>query len=105
MAGFWGNRAGEQRPAVSADFQHALGREVMRTELVRVRALIITASALILIIWTIHIFDPEVVQRVWHGSVTPAYLYAILIVFILFEVWVHGVISHNLKLDRDVAPI
>jgi adenylate cyclase len=105
MSGFRGNKASKRPAAVSADFEHALGREVMRTELVRVRALIITASALILIIWTIHIVDPEVVQRVWHSRVNPAYLYAILIVFILFEVWVHGVISRNLKLDRDVPPI
>jgi adenylate cyclase len=105
MLGFWRSKKGEQRPAVSADFDHALGREVMRTELVRVKALIITASVLVLIIWAIHIFDPEVVQRVWHSRVNPAYLYAILIAFILFELWVHGVISRNLKLDRDVPPI
>jgi adenylate cyclase len=105
MLGFWRGKKGEQRPAVSADFDHALGREVMRTELVRVKALIITASVLVLIIWTIHIFDPEVVQRVWHSRVNPAYLYAILIAFILFELWVHGVISRHLKLDRDVPPI
>jgi adenylate cyclase len=105
MLGFWRSKKGEQRPAVSADFDHALGREVMRTELVRVKALIITASVLVLIIWAIHTFDPEVVQRVWHSRVNPAYLYAILIAFILFELWVHGVISRNLKLDRDVPPI
>jgi adenylate cyclase len=105
MLGFWRGKKGEQRPAVSADFDHALGREVMRTELVRVKALIVTASVLVLIIWTIHIFDPEVVQRVWHSRVNPAYLYAILIAFILFELWVHGVISRHLKLDRDVPPI
>jgi adenylate cyclase len=105
MLGFWRSKKGEQRPAVSADFDHALGREVMRTELVRVKALITTASVLLLIIWAIHIFDPEVVQRVWHSRVNPAYLYAILIAFILFELWVHGVISRHLKLDRDVPPI
>jgi adenylate cyclase len=105
MLGFWRSKKGEQRPAVSADFDHALGREVMRTELVRVKALIITASVLVLIIWAIHTFDPEVVQRVWHSRVNPAYLYVILIAFILFELWVHGVISRHLKLDRDVPPI
>jgi adenylate cyclase len=105
MVEFRGDKQSERRPAVSVDFAHVLGREVMRTELVRVRALIITASGLILIISTIHIFDPEVVQRVWHSRVNPAYLYALLILFILFEVWVHGIISRNLKLDRDVSPI
>jgi adenylate cyclase len=105
MHGFWRGDQGKQPAEVSADFEHALMREVMRTELMRVKALIITASVLLLTIWTIHIFDPGVVQRIWHSRVNPAYLYAILIAFILFEVWVHGVISRNLKLDRDVLPI
>jgi adenylate cyclase len=105
MHGFWRGDQGKQPAAVSAGFEHALNREVMHTELVRVKALIITASGLVLIIWMTHIFDPEVVQRIWHSRVNPVYLYAILIAFILFEVWVHGVISRHLKLDRDVAPI
>jgi adenylate cyclase len=105
MLGFWRGNKGEQRPAVSADFDHALMQEVLRTELIRIKALIITASVLVLIIWAVHIFDPEVVQRVWHSRVTPASLFAILIAFILFELWVHGVISRHLKLDRDVPPI
>ena len=105
MLGFWRGNKGEQRPTVSADFDHALMQEVLRTELIRIKALIITASVLVLFISAIHIFDPEVVQRVWHGRVNQAYLFAILIAFILFELWVHGVISRHLKLDRDVPPI
>ena len=105
MLGFWRGNKGEQRPTVSADFDHALMQEVLRTELIRIKALIATASVLLLFVSAIHIFDPEAVQRVWHSRVNPAYLFAILIAFILFELWVHGVISRHLKLDRDVPPI
>ena len=45
MLGFWGKKNNEQEPAVSADFQHALTQEVMRTELIRIKALIGTTVA------------------------------------------------------------
>ena len=54
---------GSRAAAVSAEFEHALTREVMRTELVRVKALIITALALIVILAPLYFFDAEVVQR------------------------------------------
>ena len=46
MPGPWWKRAGGERPAVSADFEHALMREVMRTELMRIKALIATVALL-----------------------------------------------------------
>ena len=42
MAGFWGKKKVGQDAAVSADFQRELTREVMRTELIRIKALIAT---------------------------------------------------------------
>ena len=101
MAGWRGNR-GEQRPAVSAEFEHALAQEVLRTELVRIRALIATTSLLTIILWTVYILEPEAVNHIWRGRMRPAYLYAILVPFILFELWVHATISRNIKLHRDV---
>ena len=44
--------------AVSAGFQHALTQEVLRTELIRVKALIGTAAVLGLLLLTIHTIDP-----------------------------------------------
>ena len=46
MAGFWGIRR-EQRPAVSADFERALTQEVLRTELIRIKAILVTLSVLL----------------------------------------------------------
>ena len=39
---------------------------------------------------------PEAVSHVWHGNLKPIYLYAIIVPFVLFELWVHGVISRHL---------
>ena len=84
MLGLWRSNAGEQRPAVSAEFEHALAQEVLRTELVRIRALIATTSLLTIILWTVYILEPEAVNHIWRGRMRPAYLYVILVPFILF---------------------
>jgi adenylate cyclase len=102
MTGFWGNKTGEQRSAVSADFSHALSREVLRTELIRVKALIATTAVLAVMLWTIYFFDPYAVNHLWHGRLRPTYLFAIMIPFILFELWIHANINRNLRLGRDV---
>src|ERR1700736_1571871 len=105
MAEFWRGSRGEQRSAVPADFQHALMQEVLRSELIRIRALIATAAVLAVVLWTVYLLDSDAINHVWRGRLRPAYVYAILVPFILFELWVHAMISRHLKLDRDVPVI
>ena len=101
MLGLWDNKNGQQA-AVSADFTHALMQQVMRTELIRIKALIATTALLTIMLWVLYFLDPYAVTHLWHGRLKPSDLYAILIPFILFELWVHAVISRHLRLDRDV---
>ena len=54
----WWKRAGGERPAVSADFSHALMRQVLRTELIRIKALIATAAVLALMILGLYAARP-----------------------------------------------
>src|SRR5260221_10242876 len=96
---FWQGMFGPQE-AVSKDFEHMLMREVMREELVRVRALIIVALVIMLNLSIVHIAIPDVVARVWRG-VNPNWIYLILTGFVLFEMVIYRVISRQLKLDRD----
>src|SRR6266850_933807 len=105
MAGFWSKKKDGQGSAVSADFQHALMQEVLRTELLRIKALIATTALLVVILLAVYFLAPEAVSRVWHGNLRPAYLYAIIVPFILFELWVHGVISRHLQRGRDIPVI
>src|SRR3954451_2711679 len=102
MLGFWGNKAGKQRTAVSAEFEDALTQEVLRTELIRIKVLIANTALLAAILWTVYILEPEALNHVWRGQLKPAYLYAVMLPFILFELWGHGVISRHLELDRDL---
>src|SRR3954454_25000921 len=95
-------RGKNEQPAVSADFQHALMQQVLRTELIRIKSLIATTAIIGIMLFVTYTFDPYAVEHLWHGRLTPAYLYAILFPFILFELWVHGTISRHLRLGRDM---
>src|ERR1700741_4401137 len=80
-----------------------LMREVMREELVRVRALIIVSLVVIFVVALIHVLFPDVVQRVWRNGVSPNSVYLILTGLVLFELFVHRTIRRQLKLDRDLT--
>jgi adenylate cyclase len=74
MAGFWGkdkNDKDGQGGAVSADYRHALMREVMMTELLRVKALIGTTALIAVVLISVYLVAPEAVSRVWHGNLKP----------------------------------
>ncbi len=97
---FWREIVGPHEQ-VSKEFEHMLMREVMREELVRVRALIVVALIIMFILALVHILLPDVTQRVWRG-VNPNLIYLILTGFVLFEMFVYRTIRHHLELDRDL---
>lgn len=99
------SRKARQHAVLSEDFERELTREVLRTELLRVRSLITTGCVMILFLTAIHLVDPATVNRVWRGTEGLAEVYGLLVAFILFEVWVHTQIRRNLKLDRDLPVI
>src|SRR6266850_3369836 len=105
MAGFWDKRKKAQDTGVSADFQRALMQEVMTTELLRIKALIATTAVLGVILCTVYFFASEAVSRVWHGNLRPEYLYAIIVPFLLFELWVHGQITRHMQQGRDLPVV
>ena len=96
------SRKARLHAAMSGDFERELTREVLRTELLRVRALITTGCVLIVFFTAICLIDPGVVNRVWRGTEGLAEVYGLLTGFVLFEAWVHSQIRRHLKLDRDL---
>jgi len=99
------SRKARHHTVLSEDFERELTREVLRTELLRVRALIMTGCVMMLFLTAIYLIDPAVVNRVWRGTKGLIEVYGLLVGFILFEVWVHAQIRKNLRLDRDVPVI
>src|SRR5215471_7905599 len=102
MADVWRGIVGGNHPAVSTDFDHALMREVMRSELVRIKVLILTTAILIVVVGTAYYFEPVAFERLWQGRMRPAYLYEILLPFILFELWVFIAIQRRMRTDSDL---
>ena len=105
MAGQALDTTDEGRSAVSAGFAQALTQQVLRTELIRIKALIGTTVLLTVMLAVLHAVDPYAIDHLWHGRLTPGRLYAILIPFILFELWVHATISRQLNRDHDLPVI
>ena len=101
MFGFWGRKKNDDT-GVSADFRRELMQEVMKTELLRIKALVVTAVVLGVIVTIAYFVANEAVARVWHGNLTPLYLYSIIGPFILFEWWVHGSIQLHMKRGQDL---
>lgn len=100
MIRLWGKKS--EGSTVSADFQRALTQQILRTELIRIKALIGTTVLLSSLILIINTVDPSAIQHLWHGRYNTREIFAVLIPFILFEVWVHFVISRHLGKDRDL---
>jgi adenylate cyclase len=90
---------------VSKEFEHMLMREVMRSEKMRVRALIVVALVIMLMIACTHILFPDVVSKIWRNGVNPNEVYLILACFVLFELFVYRTISRHLELDRDLPVV
>lgn len=77
-------------------------REVMRTEQLRVRALIVTVTLLTTLVWILSVIKPEGVVRLWHGNPRFSHLLVIVGPLILFELWVLAMLKRYRKLDRDI---
>lgn len=90
---------------LSEEFERELTREVLRTELLRVRALIATGGVMMVLLTATFVIDPAIANRIWRGTEGMVREYALLTGFLLFEVWVHSQIKRNLKLDRDLPVI
>ncbi|SFO68804.1 adenylate cyclase [Bradyrhizobium sp. Ghvi] len=94
-----------QKAVLSDQFERELTREVLRTELLRVKALIATGLVMIVLLTTTFVIDPAIVNRIWHGTEGMTREYTLIAGFLLFEAWIHGQIRRNLKLDRDVPVV
>jgi adenylate cyclase len=106
MLAFIGNSArGKHQRRLSPEFQHALGREVLKTERLRIKALIIVATVVAGALSLVGLLAPEVLDRIWRGHFPFLVLFIGYACFVLFEVSVLGLITHQIKLDRDVPKV
>jgi adenylate cyclase len=81
----------------------SLTEAMLRTELVRIRVLIGATSLLTLALWLTFTFVPQALPRLWHGSLQPNALYALMAPFILFELQAHVAVTRQLKAGGDIS--
>jgi adenylate cyclase len=106
MQAFVGNLIHRKpRRALSPEFQHALAREVLKTERLRIITLIITAMVLAAGLTTADVVAPTILDRIWRGHFPLPYVWAGLGGFVLFEASVLALVSRQLKLDHDVPQL
>ena len=94
-----------RKAVLSEAFERELTREVLRTELLRVKALIATGCLMLVLLTATLVVDPAIASRIWRGTDGMIREYALLAAFILLEVWIHSQIGRNLRLDRDLPVI
>ncbi|MGY4237551.1 adenylate cyclase [Bradyrhizobium sp. USDA 4449] len=94
-----------RKAVLSEAFERELTREVLRTELLRVKALIATGCVILVLLTATLVVDPAIASRIWRGTDGMVREYALVTAFMLLEVWIHGQISRNLELDRDLPVI
>ena len=93
------------RRALSPEFKHALAREILKTERLRIIALIITATVLAAGLTTADVVAPAILDRIWRGHFPILYLWAGYAGFVLFEASVLALVSRQLKRDLDVPQL
>jgi adenylate cyclase len=102
MLGPWQGNKGERQPAVSADFGHALTREILVTERLRVKVILVTLSLLVVVLTAVYAIAPGSIERIWHGHLPIVPFYAAFLLFAVFELSVLRLLGQRLAQGRDV---
>jgi adenylate cyclase len=97
-------RRKEHSPTL-AGFRDALTREILLTERLRIKAVLITASLLTGALTLLHFVAPSVLARISHGQVNIVLQLAVFVPFILFEFLVLYLLSRRLAMHQDVPTL
>ncbi len=88
--------------AALAQFRDALSREILLTERLRVKAVIITVTLLVAIATVLHFAAPSVFSRISNGRFDLVSLYLVYVPFLLLEVMVLYLVSWRLATHSKV---
>ena len=88
---------------MTAEFRHAFAHQVMVTEILRIKALIVVGTVLILSLTAAWAFLPTFVDEIWRKNFNLGYLYAMFLPFVAFELFVLDVIRRRMAQGRDVS--
>jgi adenylate cyclase len=95
-------RRNDHAPAL-AQFRGALTREILLTERLRIKAVIITVSLLVAVVTILHFATPQVFDRISHGQFDLVPQYKVYLGFLLFEFAVLYLLARRLRIGGDVS--
>jgi adenylate cyclase len=93
------------RPPVPAGFRDALTREILVTERLRIKTVVVTVSLLVLTLSAFYIVDPAGLVLTSHGGFGLARLYAVYVLFVLFECLALYLVNRRLVAHGDIATL
>jgi len=102
MPGPGWDKRGEQGAAVSADFTQALAQQVLRTELIRIEAILVTLVVLLATLTLVFVVSPASIESIWHDRFPLVPLCGAFLLFGLFELSVMRQVRQRLAQGRDV---
>jgi adenylate cyclase len=85
------------RPALSPEIQKTLAREILRTDILRIRALIVTATIFVGSLTIAYLISPEDMQFLWRRHFELELLYSVYLVFVAFETTALVLASRQLR--------
>ena len=93
------------RSLVPAGFRDALTREILLTEILRVKAVIVTVSLLVAVLSVVFLIAPSEMLKVSHGQFSLARLLAVYTPFLVAELWVLHLVSRRMALHGDIPTL
>lgn len=91
--------------ATLSGFRDALTREILLTERLRIKAVILTASLLTASFTALYFVAPSVLERISHGRYDIALQLAVFVPFVLLELGVLYLLNQRLAMHRDVPTL
>jgi adenylate cyclase len=94
-----------ERPPVPAGFRDALTREILVTERLRIKAVMVTFSLLVVTLSALYVVAPTGLVQFPHGRFGLIQLYAVFVPFVLFEFMALYLLNRRLVTHRDVPTL
>jgi adenylate cyclase len=91
--------------SLSPEFQHAFATEVLKTERLRIIALIVVATAVAIGLGTVDLIAPQVLDRIWRGHFPFLFLVTSYVVFVAIECSVLALVTRQIKHAGDVPQL
>ena len=94
-----------QQVAVAPEFEQAFVREVLLTECLRVKTIIVMSVIIVVLITAVNVLFPDFVLQIWKKPFSLWYVYAIFVPFIVAECIALAVISREVDRRHNVPSV